>query len=370
MENIHMQDIELFLQPISLDNPCGEDLAFSSAFDAIQNARRQDDPLLEQGEWVTERKIADWNFIEKECRQLLQHQSKDLRLSLWLCEALVQTKGFIGMSHGLDITTALISTYWEQMYPSIDDNDLDQRISLLQWFVQLLQKLPKNIGLNASGTLNFNDFEAAQLLKSQLDNNPDLYDNGLPEHKITLDDYQDALLQTSVPHLQETLQHLALASESWNAFKRKLDLLLGLDAPAFASVDQALDQISSHLSKVLKERGALIDVNHELITQDVPVAISNSISTVENSSNLVQSGFNPQQQSHIQNRQQAMLILQQISDYFSNNEPHSPVSYLLKKTIKWANMPLHEWLAAVVKQDEPLDALQEMLGMQSSNHDS
>ena len=147
-------------------------------------------------------------------------------------------------------------------------------------------------------------------------------------------------------------------------------MLLGLDAPAFASVDQALDQISSHLSKVLKERGALIDVNHELITQDVPVAASNSISTVENISNLVQSGFNPQQQSHIQNRQQAMLILQQISDYFSTNEPHSPVSYLLKKTIKWANMPLHEWLAAVVKQDEPLDALQDMLGIQSSNHDS
>lgn len=370
MENIHMQDIELFLQAISSNNPCGEDLAFSPEFDAIQNARLEDDPLLEQGEWVTERKTADWHFIEKQCRDLLQHQSKDLRLSLWLCEALVQTKGFIGMSHGLDIATALISTYWEQMYPSIDDNDLDQRISLLQWFVQLFQKLPKNIGLNASGTLNFNDFEAAQLLKSQLDNNPDLYDNGLPEHKVTLNDYQDALLQTPVAHLQETLQHLALASESWNSFKQQLDLLLGLDAPAFSSVDQALDQISSHLNKILKERGALIDVIHELTTQDIPIAASNSVSTVEVASNFGHSGFNPQQQSHIQNRQQAMHILQQISDYFSNNEPHSPVSYLLKKTIKWANMPLHEWLAVVVKQDEPLDALQDMLGVQSSNHDS
>ena len=156
-----MQDAELFLKPISSTNPCGEDLAFSSAFDAIQNARLEDDPFLEQGEWVTERKIADWHFIEKECRQLLQHQSKDLRLSLWLCEALVQTKGFIGMSHGLDITTALISNFWEQMYPSIDDNDLDQRISLLQWFVQLLQKLPKN----HKSTPNSYIFESNNLFK-------------------------------------------------------------------------------------------------------------------------------------------------------------------------------------------------------------
>ncbi len=363
-----MQDIELYLQPITSAHPCGEDLTFSSAFDAIQQARLEDDPLLEQGEWVTERKVADWHFIQQECSQLLQQQAKDLRLSLWLCEALLQTDGFAGMNHGLNIISALINTYWQDMYPSIEDNDLDQRISLLQWFVQQLQKLPKNIGLNASQHLSFNDFEAAQLLKSQLDNNPDLYDDGLPEHKVTLEDYQDALLQTPVQQLQETLQHLTLAHESWNEFKQLLDNLLGLDAPAFAGVDQVLDQISSHLTKHLKERGVFQDANTmpaSASEQNVTAAES-ATATYMRTPTVPQAGFQPQQQSHIQNRQQAMLVLQQMSDYFSTHEPHSPVSYMLKKTIKWANMPLHEWLATVVKQDEPLEALQDMLGVNST----
>lgn len=360
-----MHDIELFLKPISENNPCGEDLVFSDVFDAIQNARLQDDPLLDQGEWVTERKVADWNFIQQQCSQLLIQQSKDLRLSLWLCESMIQLDGFRGMNQGLDIVSSLIKSYWQQMHPSIEDNDLDQRISLLKWFVQILHKLPKNIGLSVDGSLNFNDFEAAQLLKSQLDNNPDLYDNGLPEHKVTVDDYQNALFQTPVHQLQEKLHHLELAHASWNTLKQLLDELLGLDAPAFAGVDQVLELISSHLNKVLKDRGALNI--HESLAPQIIEQTSSTANQAHSLSITPLAGFNPQQQSHIQNRQQAMLVLQQISEYFSNHEPHSPVSYMLKKTIKWANMPLHEWLANVVKQDESLESLQDMLDIKPSS---
>ena len=45
------------------DQPCGDDLSFSAAFDQIQEARRFDDPTLAQGEWVTEVKEADWRGV-------------------------------------------------------------------------------------------------------------------------------------------------------------------------------------------------------------------------------------------------------------------------------------------------------------------
>ncbi len=62
-----------------------------------------------------------------------------------------------------------------------------------------------------------------------------------------------------------------------------------------------------------------------------------------------------------------MQVLQEISAYFQKNEPHSPVSYLLEKTIKWSQMPLHEWLAQVIKDEHPLNMLQDTLGVQSNN---
>lgn len=362
------QMIEHLLQPISSDSPCGEDLNFSSIFDEIHKARQEDDPLLEQGEWVTERKIANWGYVEKQCQDLLQHRSKDLRLGFWLCEALIQTSGYAGLYQGLEIINGLISSYWLNLHPGIEDDDLDQRISLLQWFVQLMQKIPKTVSLTTQPELNFNNFEAAQILKTQLDKNPDLYDDGLPDHKITLEQYHEALLHTPVQIVEHHLQQLQMAISSWQAFKTLLDQLLGMDAPAFSAVDLVLERIADHLSKAVKARGG--QSMPLTLPQDQPLATPMVQTPVTDSLTIPQHGFYPATQSHIQNRQQAMMVLEQISDYFSSHEPHSPVSYLLKKTIRWANMPLHEWLNQVIKQNEPLENLHEMLGIQpaSDNH--
>ena len=67
------------LAPISAAQPCGADLAFSPDLDAIARARQFDDPSLEQGEWVTELKEADWGFVVDRCARLLAEQTKDLR---------------------------------------------------------------------------------------------------------------------------------------------------------------------------------------------------------------------------------------------------------------------------------------------------
>ena len=49
-----MLELDELLAPISDSSPSGEDLSFSLEYDAIQEARRADDPSLEQGEWITD----------------------------------------------------------------------------------------------------------------------------------------------------------------------------------------------------------------------------------------------------------------------------------------------------------------------------
>ena len=83
-----------------------------------------------------------------------------------------------------------------------------------------------------------------------------------------------------------------------------------------------------------------------------------------------QQSFQPEPQSHLQNREQAMQVLQDIADYFQANEPHSPVSYMLQKTIKWNQMPLHEWLGHVIKNENPLESVQELLGVSHNSNES
>ena len=80
--------------------------------------------------------------------------------------------------------------------------------------------------------------------------------------------------------------------------------------------------------------------------------------------------FQLQAQNHLANREQAMQVLQEIADYFKINEPHSPVSYMLQKTIQWSQLPLHEWLAQVIKDENPLEILHELLGVQTNTNDT
>ncbi len=53
-------DISELLKPINDSLLCGEDYSFSNEFHEIKKARTQDDLLLDQGDWVAERKQADW----------------------------------------------------------------------------------------------------------------------------------------------------------------------------------------------------------------------------------------------------------------------------------------------------------------------
>ena len=64
-------ELETLLQPISEQQPCGTDYSFSNEFHAIKKAKTQDDPLLDQGDWVAEPKQADWSFVQSQTIELL-----------------------------------------------------------------------------------------------------------------------------------------------------------------------------------------------------------------------------------------------------------------------------------------------------------
>ena len=73
-------ELTYLLQPIAEDHPCGVDCSFSHDFHTIKKAKIQDDPLLEQGDWISESKQADWALIQNKSIKLLTENTKHLRL--------------------------------------------------------------------------------------------------------------------------------------------------------------------------------------------------------------------------------------------------------------------------------------------------
>jgi type VI secretion system protein ImpA len=52
-----------------------------------------------------------------------------------------------------------------------------------------------------------------------------------------------------------------------------------------------------------------------------------------------------------------------VADFFRRTEPHSPVAYLVQRAVRWAELPLEEWLKYVIHDDTTLANVRETLGL-------
>ena len=50
----------------------------------------------------------------------------------------------------------------------------------------------------------------------------------------------------------------------------------------------------------------------------------------------------------VHSREVAFHQLHLISEFFKKTEPHSPISYILSKAVKWGNMPLNELIGELI----------------------
>lgn len=368
-------EIEPLLSPISSDQPCGQDLSFSNEFHAIKIAKTQDDPLLDQGDWVAEPKQADWQFVEQKSIELLAGKSKDLRLLGWLLEAWSNLYGFEGTAKALELMHRTLNEYWTQLYPEIEEEDLDQRLGLLQGSINHLIPLIKQVAIVNAPSFSLSDYEALLRQKNHLLKQVESYTDDANSSQI-LEQFEQSLFNTSKSFQYQNYQHFSVILAEWSILKSVLDTLMGLDAPSFAAIDSQLENIHASLKKLYKTDVFTQPVRATQTSESSAAATitTQALSFTQHKEQEIDmhtvhpsKGFQIQPQNHLANREQAMRVLQEISDYFQANEPHSPVSYMLQKTIKWSQMPLHEWLNQVIKNENPLHNVQELLGVQQAN---
>lgn len=200
-------EMEVLLTPLAAHAPCGDDLSFSSEFDTINEMRRADDATLNQGEWVTSLKVADWPGVARTCETLLGTRTKDLRLAMWLTEAWALTQGYSGLARGLQVCTELCTRYWAPLHPIADDGDHEQRIGNMRWLLQRVVSLATSLPVAQArkGTVySLHDLTLARQYATLLEREPDEAARSTSD-KLTLEQFQRALRDTPAETLQGTL---------------------------------------------------------------------------------------------------------------------------------------------------------------------
>lgn len=335
---------EELLHPISASQPAGIDTAFSSDLDAIAQARRFDDPSLAQGEWVTDLKEADWEFVVKRCTLLLREQTKDLRLAVWLAEAATKEYGLRGLGEGLLLLAGLCERFWDLgLYPEADGGDQEQRIGNLAWILSRIRSLVREVPLTEGRGSAWStvDFEGARRRASAGDS----------ETPPRLADMEVAKRANSLAFVAAFRDDAQYCLDALNTLERTADARLGQDSPGFSAAREAIQAMLHAMPAP-----ATVDVDPQpeaAESQATPTAVAAPAA--------------PMVPGQIRSRADAIAQLRAVAKFFRETEPHSPVSYFAEKAANAGEQDLHTWLRSVIKDQGSLAHIEELLGVPPSN---
>jgi type VI secretion system protein ImpA len=357
-------DIEALMAPIPGDYPAGEDTRYSGLYDNIREARRQDEDL-NLGDWVREIKTANWEGVVSIATEALATRTKDLQISAWLAEAVVKLYGFNGLQEGLRLVWNLVTRYWDSFYPNIEEGDMEARENSLLWMDRKLAIAVREIALTNSVTgtrYSYNSWEASKrydipedlsaLDTEGYDRVKEIKEHAAEEGKITSEQWRRAVAETSHGFYAELSSLLDSCvnecAELENLIKEKFEYV-GLSG--LPELSGCLRNVQSLVRSILSEKRSLA----------TDTLSSDRLATS-------QPDFQPMS-SLVHSRVEALRHLKEVAAYFRVNEPHSPVSYLIERAIRWGQMPLELWLREVIKNDQLFEDLRDLLGIRISHED-
>lgn len=361
-------DFETLLQPISEENPSGESMQYSGLYDEIREARRADEVGLDQGQWQTALKVADYLQVINLATTALNSQTKDLQVSAWLTEAITKQHGFPGLRDGLRLLRELEENFWETIHPEIDEGDMEGRANAIGWVDSQVALAVKTIPITLGHGFTYNHWEESRgydfpenldsLEYEEQERIKNLKAQAETENKKTGEMWRAAKAATNrafCEQLNLTLQECL--SELSNLDRTNEEKYDRNQVPAVTALRKSLDNIQTVVDGLLKEKR-----EEEPDAEEVSEASEETVG--EDGETVVVKKGSAVATGAIQSREDALKRLSDVADYFKKTEPHSPVAYLVQRAVKWGNMPLEAWLQDVIKDEGMINNLRETLGIE------
>ena len=332
---------EDILAPIPGDNPSGIDLRYDNKLlihDKIKEARRQDDDLA-QGDWQSERKTANFPFVVKLAQETLATVSKDLQVAAWLTEALLQTERFGGLHQGITLCHNLMLTFWDTVYPVIEDGDRELRARPLSWIGSMLDFPLRSAPIVNAGYSWFVYKDSRTVgYEDQVKTDKDrkarsvMIENG----KLDPETFDKAFNETPKAFYLQAEKDLDACIEALATLDRYCDELFEDDAPAFGKLKTGLTEVRHTIHQLLeKKREKEPDpVEPDPIEEGVPE---------EGQSTEGEAGGTPVKAvgaffAEPADRRQAVAGIAAAAAYLRKKEPFSPAPYLLLRGLRWGEL--------------------------------
>lgn len=345
-------DVPSLLEPISTEHPAGESLRYEGTYDRIQEARRKDDQTLSQGIYKARFKRADWDSDQIICMQALEKWTKDLQIAGWLLEAWLHLHGFSGVEAGLKLLTGLCQNFWNDLYPRLDGDSVEDRIAPFEWINQKLSQQLKNISLTLPSeadeeTYSYADWERACHFENLALRDPSKTQEIAANIRPTTTDFRDRLMSTHPSFAQALAEDLDGSINACALLQELLDERCGKNSPSLNQFREVLQAIHQLVTEILVTPDSGSATLEEALEGPISARAEAEIEVWSN--------------GPIQTRTDAYRRLSEAADYLLRTEPHSPTPYLVKRAVEWGDMSLFEVLQQIVRNEGEMQELDKLL---------
>lgn len=358
------------LQPISEACPTGvdprSDITPQSLYYRLKDQRMQA-RNIERNAIIEEEPILNyanlWQIFIDEVPQALSSQTKDLEYVAWLIEALTRLYGFKGMAVGYELATYYLENYWAELFPMPDEDGVETRISPIiglngidneGTLIFPLSCIPMTEGHSEQHYAYWQYQQALDMERCDDDKKRAKRDKGIPE----LADITQAVKATSSQFYQLLIEDLNRAIRSFELFSKALDKACEEVTPS-SYISRKLEAIHSAIMHLASDKMIKLSVQTSIDEQPDEDAVDEQRVQGESTFQLLA--------ANMQSREQAIVQLQRVADFFRETEPHSPVSYTIEQVIRWCGMSLPELLAELISDGDAKKGYFRLVGIADKN---
>lgn len=356
-------DINALLEPISEDSAVGVDIradssptsVYATVKDARNSARTEErNSMFDGGSTAA---IENWNKVLELAPKILTTTAKDLEIACWFTEALVRKSGFQGLREGFALIKDLIDKYWDDdLYPIPDEDGIETRVAPITGLngegaegVLLAPIRSSHITEDiAPGPFSLWQYKQAVDIKRISDE-----DNRAEQaNKVgfSMDDIESAVDQSSADFFIDLRDDVNGCLTEYKDISDLLTLHCGShDAPPTSQIINLLEETLSAINYVAKHKFPIEVISEEEI---------DGVSTPSGSA---------LPKGSITNRAEAFRQLSIISDFFRKTEPHSPISHLIDKAVKWGDLSLEQLMNELIPDSSSRFTYSSLTGVRSED---
>ena len=359
-------DLDELLKPISEDNPVGEDIRKDSTptspYNLIKDARSAARSAERKNMFEPSNSEADgkWREVMELAAEILQNQSKDLDVASWYTESLIRRHGFSGLRDGFELIQGLIDQYWDDLYPVPDEDGLESRVASLtglngEGAEGVLIAPIRNVEITEGSEPGpFNCWKYQQALEVEKIIEEETKAEKASKVGFSLDDVNRAVADSSDAFFIDLRDDVGKALSLYRDISRILDVKCGVnESPPTSNIINTLEECLGTINHIARYKFPLEESAEESDGDAVGAASSGG---------GVVSG-------PVTSREQAFKTLTEISAFFRKTEPHSPISYILARAVKWGDMPLDGLIRELIPESSARDFYSSLTGVNIDDDD-